>query len=176
MYKKLQLNNFIVVVTLLNFSYTFHFLFSPISRCFLLCEEFLLFFRWFASFSWFFFSFLRRRLYNTWKNHYIQLQVLKISFNKKALVNIFSISNSKNQTWNLLSFVSGIVVYECLKKSVQNCFNFALISNYNTIKTIGFQNNTHLLDLSSLDVSSRVYSEPCQTSKMERFVKIVKVF
>ena len=38
------------------------------------------------------------------------------------------------------------------------------------IKILGFHNNTHLLDQSSLS------SEPCQTSKMERFKKIVNNF
>ena len=43
----------------------------------LLCEDFLLLFKWLAtSFLVIIFSFLRRTLYNTWKSHYRQLQVL----------------------------------------------------------------------------------------------------
>ena len=61
------------------------------------------------------FSFFRRTLSNTWKSHYRQLQVLIMIFNKKALVSISSISNSKNPPWNFLGFVSKIVVNECLK-------------------------------------------------------------
>ena len=102
-----------------------------------------------------FFSFLRRTLCNTWKSHYRQLQLLKMIFNEKVLVNISSMSNSKNPPWNLLSSVSRITVNECLKNSVQNCFSFALFIIGKTLKTLGFQNYTHLLDLSSLDVSSR---------------------
>ena len=41
-----------------------------------------------------------------------------------------SILNSKNPPWNLLSFVSGIVINEFLKNSVRNCFGFGLILNY----------------------------------------------
>ena len=76
------------------------------------------------------FSFLRRTICNTWKNRYTQLQVSIMIFNKKALVNFSSISISKNPPWNLLSFMSRIVVHECLKNSVRNCLSFALISNY----------------------------------------------
>ena len=77
-------------------------------------------------------------------------------FNEKVILNISSNSNSKNPPWNLLSFASRIVVNECLKNSVWNCFTFTLVSNYcKTIKTLGFYNNTHLRDQSSLDVSSR---------------------
>ena len=61
------------------------------------------------------FSFLRRTLYNTWKNHYTQLQVPTMIFNKKALENFSSFSISRNPPWNLFSFVSRIVVHECLK-------------------------------------------------------------
>ena len=123
--QKIEVKNFIVVVTLLNFSYTFPFSFSMSLLYLLLCEEFLLLFRWLASFWWFFFHF-----FNTWKSHYRQLQVLIMIFNKNVLVNTSSFSNSKNPPWNLLSFVSKIVVNECLKNSVLNYFNFVLISNY----------------------------------------------
>ena len=37
-----------------------------------------------------------------------------------------------------------------------------------TIKTLGFQNNTHLLDL----CHPEAFSEPCQTFKMEHFAKM----
>ena len=62
------------------------------------------------------------------KSHYRQIQVLIMIFNKKALVNTSSTSNLKNPPWNLLSFVSRIVVNECLQNSVRNCFTFASIS------------------------------------------------
>ena len=72
-------------------------------------------------------------------------------------MNISSISNSKNPPWNLLSFVSRIVVNECLKNIMQRIVLvllwFRIIGK--TIKTLGFYNNTHLLDLSSLNVPSR---------------------
>ena len=118
-----------VGVSLLGFKYfgcqTFLILFifhSPFSVFFLyllLCEEFLLIFRWLAFFWLFLFLFL------------------------------------------LLSFVSRIVVNECLKNTVRNCFSFALLFCLvfriigKTIKRLGFHNNKHLLHLSSLDVSSR---------------------
>ena len=119
-------------------------------------KNFLLFSRWLASF-WPFFSFLRRTLYSTWKSHYRQFQVLIMIFNRKAFLNISSITNSKNPPWNRLSFASRMVVNECLKNSVQNCFNCLLWIRIigKTIKTFGFCNNTHLLDLSSHHVSSR---------------------
>ena len=111
----------------------------------LLYEEFLLFFWWLASFWWFFFIFFN----NTWISHYRQLQIVIMIFNKKTVVNISSISDLKNLPWNLLSFVSRIVVNECLKNSVRNYFSllwFQIIGK--TIKTLGFHSNTHLLDLS----------------------------
>ena len=103
-----------------------------------------------------FFSFLRGTHYNFCSSYYRQLQVPVMIFNKKALVNISSISNSKNALWNLSSFVSRIVVNECLK----NCAELFLVLLWfrvigKTIKTFGFYNNTYLLDLSSLDVIQR---------------------
>ena len=139
----------------------FCFLFYHFStiECFLyllLREEFLLWFRWIASCLWFFFLFLRRTLYNTW-SHYGRLQVLIMIFNKKADVNIYSISNSKNRPWSLLSFVSRIVVHEVLRPSV--CRTVLILLWFQVIgkiiKTLDFHNNNYLLDLSSLDVSSR---------------------
>ena len=44
-------------------------------------------------------SFLSRTLHKTWKSHYRQLQVLTMTFNEKAHVNICSISSSK-KPWN----------------------------------------------------------------------------
>ena len=76
------------------------------------------------------FLFIRTTLYNTWKSHHRQLQVPIMIFNKKAFANISSISNSKNPTSNLLSFVSRIYVNQCLKNRVRNCFSFVLISTY----------------------------------------------
>ena len=102
------------------------------------------------------FSFLSRTLYNTWKSHYRHLQVLVMIFNKEALANISSISKPKNPTWNLLRFVSWIVVNECLQNRLWNCFLllwFQIVGK--NMKALGFHNNTHLVDLLSLDVSSR---------------------
>ena len=83
------------------------------------------------------FSFLRRTLYNTWKNHYKQFQVPIMIFNKKAPVNISSISNSKNLPWNLLSFVLWIAVKEYLKnRIVLVLLQFGIIIK--TIKTLSF--------------------------------------
>ena len=96
-----------------------------------------------------------RTLFNTWKGHYRQLQVPTMIFNKKALENVSSILNSKKPPWNLLSFLSRIVVNKFLKNSVQNCFSFALISNYWQNYKNTFYNNTHLLEQSSLNVSAR---------------------
>ena len=101
-------------------------------------------------------SFLSRTLHKTWKSHYRQLQVLTMTFNEKAHVNICSISSSK-KPWNLLSFVSRTVLNECLKNSVRNCFSFAfdfelLVKLW---KHFVFAITRHLLDLSSLFVSSR---------------------
>ena len=61
------------------------------------------------------FLFLTRTLYKTWKSHYRQLQVPILIFNKKALVNISSISISNNPPLNLLCFISRIVVNKFLK-------------------------------------------------------------
>ena len=78
----MKAKNFIVIVTLLNFSYVFRFSFSPFSISFLyllLYEEFSLFL---GS--------------SDLKNNYRYLQVLVMILNKKPLGNIFRISNSKN--------------------------------------------------------------------------------
>ena len=101
------------------------------------CEE-LLFFRWLVSFdvkncyflggSFLFgdyFFILKKTFYNTWKSHYAQHQVPIMIFNKKTS----SITNSKNQPWNFLSFLSRIVVNKFLKKCMRNCSSFAIISN-----------------------------------------------
>ena len=96
---------------------------SPLSMSFwylLARKEFLLFFRWLES-IWLFSLFLRRTLCNTWNRHYWQLNVPIMVLNKKALVSISSVSNSKEPPWNLLSFVSRSFVSECLKSSLQNC-------------------------------------------------------
>ena len=91
------------------------------------------------------FSFLKRTLYNTWKSHYRRLQIPIITFNKNVVVNIYSISNSKNPPWNLLSFVLRVAINECLKNSARNCFLvllwFRIIGK--TIKTLGVYNNKH---------------------------------
>ena len=160
----MNVKNFIVVLTLLNFSYTCYFSFSPflmslIARIFLVILV----------------SFLRKTFYDTWKCHYKQLHLILMIFNRKPLVIISSISNSKNASWNLLSFASRIVVNECLRNSVRICFSFVLISN-KTIKTLGFRNNTYYLDLPSLDMLYRDEYRTLQTSKIERCVKIVNAF
>ena len=88
------------------------------------------------------FLFLRRILYNTWKSHYRQLQVLIMIFNKKPL-KVFVASPTQNPPWNLLSFASRTAANKSLKNSVQNCLIllwFQIIGK--TIKTLGFQNIT----------------------------------
>ena len=145
---KKNVNNFIVVVKL--FWYYSFFIFLVI--CFL---------------------FLKRTLYNTWKSHCRQLHILTMIFNNKPRVNTSNSNTSPTRRTHheTLSFVSRIIVNECLKNSVRNCFSFVLILNFRkTIKTLGFHNNTNFLDLSSDD------SGPCQTSKMERFAKTVSKF
>ena len=106
------------------------------------------------TFLYFFFSFLRRTLYNTWKNHYTKFQV-SIIFNKKAPVSISCISDSNNPPRNLC-----IVLYqklllmnvsETVCRLVLVLLWFRIIGK--TIKTHAFH-NTHLLDLSSRGVLS----------------------
>ena len=135
----LKVKNFIVFVTLLNFFvvklFTLSvFYFTPLFNVFLasFTKWRIFIFQGVAFFWWFFyfFSFWRRKLYNTWKSLYRQLQGSIMIFNKNALAYISSIFNSKNPIWKLLSFVSRIVVNKCLENSVQNCFNFALITTY----------------------------------------------
>ena len=86
---------------------------------------------------------------------YKRLQVLIIIVNKKALVNISNIFNSKNPLWwnllyrelllmNVSKTVCGIILV---------LLWFQIIGK--TIKTLGFHNKTHLHDLSSFDVLSR---------------------
>ena len=111
----------------------------------LLCEEILLFFRCLASF-WLVFLLLRRTPHNTWKSHYRQLQFSTMTLNKK----------SSYVLWNLWRFVSRILF---MKISKTVC-GIALVLPWfriidKTIKTFGFHNKTHLLNLSSLDVSSK---------------------
>ena len=109
-----------------NFNYTFHFSFFTFFSVFLVSAIMLRIFIIFqVSYTLLevLFPFLRRALYNTWKSHYRQLQVLILIFNKKALMKIPSISNSKNPPWNLLSFVSKTNVNECHRNSVRICFS-----------------------------------------------------
>ena len=101
------------------------------------------------------------------------------SFQIKALVNISSISNSKNPPLNLLSSVSIIVANEYLKNSARIYFSFALIWNYwYNYKNTWF--SWYLIfaqsDKSLCVIPPKAYSQPCQTSKMESFVKIVSDF
>ena len=63
------------------------------------------------------FLIFKENTWNSWKSQYKQHQVLIMVFNKKALVNISNISNSKNPPWNLLKFVLRIVVNECLSQN-----------------------------------------------------------
>lgn len=57
--------------------------------CLFLFQAFVLVFRWLTSFWSFFYTFLRRKFYNTWKNHKNQI----IVFNKTTAVRISRISN-----------------------------------------------------------------------------------
>ena len=131
----LKVKNFIVFVLLLDFSYTLRFSLYPPFQCLscIFCQGTNFYFssgRIFLVIFFFFFSFLRRKLYNTWKSLYRQLQGSIMIFNKNALAYISSIFNSKNPIWKLLSFVSRIVVNKCLENSVQDCFSFVLITTY----------------------------------------------
>ena len=117
------------------------------------------------------------------KNNYRYLQVLVMILNKKPLGKIFRISNSKNPPWNLSSLVLKIVVNKTVCRIALVLLWFRIIGK--TIKILGFHNNTHMLDLpvlmchpETLLLSHIVSSclEPCRTSKMEPFVKIVNDF
>ena len=120
------------------------------------CEEFFLFFRSLASFWWFFIHFLRRTLYNTWKSHDKQLQFPIMIFNKKLLWIFLASPTQKNHHetfWvlyregllmNVSKTVCGIVLVLLWFRTIGK-----------TIKTLGFHNNTHLLDQSNLDMSPR---------------------
>ena len=132
-HKNIKVRNFIVVVTLLNLSFTFSFFVFPSFQCLYCissCVKNFIIFLVARIFMVILFSFLKKRLYKTCKSHYRQLQVIIMIFNERALVNISSISNSKNPPWDLSSFVSRTVVNESPRNSVQNCFSFDLISNY----------------------------------------------
>ena len=72
-------------------------------------------FSWLASFLRFFISFLRRAL-NAWKK--IQVQI--IVFNKKAIVKISRISNSKGPLWNLVKFCSEFFLVDISKVVCRN--------------------------------------------------------
>ena len=72
---------YFLLFIIFHFSITFLYLF--------LCEVFLLFLRWIASFWWFFFSFLTRTRCNTWKSYNRQLQILTSNFNKKSFCEYF---------------------------------------------------------------------------------------
>ena len=110
------------------------------------CKEFLLFLRCFASsFWWFFFSFLRRILYNTWKSYYKQLELLyKL---KKALVNVSSIAHSKNNSfWVLHQELLLMNVSKTVCRSALVLLWLRTIGE--AMKTLRFHSNTHSLDQS----------------------------
>ena len=134
------------------------FTFDPFSMSFLylLCQEFLVFFRRLASFS-ILFSVLKRTFYIAWKSHHRQLQVPIMAFNKEALLNISCIFNSKNPHHQTFWFLHRELLLMTLSKTVCGIalvlLWFRIIGQ--TKKTLGFHNNSHLLDVWSLDASSR---------------------
>ena len=82
-------------------------------------------------------------------------------------MNISSISISKSPPCNVSSFVSRIIVNEYPKTVcgiVLVLLWFRIIGK--TIKTFGFHKLCH----------PEEYSEPCQTSEMERFAKKLTTF
>ena len=87
--QKIKVKNFIVVNFFLYFLLFIIFHFSITFLYLFLCEVFLLFLRWIASFWWFFFSFLTRTRCNTWKSYNRQLQILTSNFNKKSFCEYF---------------------------------------------------------------------------------------
>ena len=149
--------------SLLNSSHVFRFSFFPCFQClhcilyFLPCEEFLLFFLVPLTFFMILFSFLKE---NTLQHLREPLLTTSSSNNDslwKSSCEYLSISNSKNPRhetfwilyWELLlmnvsKIVCGIVLVLPWSRIIDK-----------TIKILGFHNNRYLLDLPSLDVSSR---------------------
>ena len=101
---------------------------------------------------WDFFPCLRSALCSTWKKNQVQI----IVFNKKTVLKISRISNSKSPPWNLAKFPSApiFVGFDC---------------EWKTIKTHGFYGNGYLhtssiclrLVVSSLTETQYLQIEPC---------------
>ena len=119
------------------------------------CEKFLLFFRWLIPFWWLFLHFLKKALYNTWKSHSRELQVPTKIINKKARVKISSISDSKNPPWNLYRVLYQELLLMIVSVTMRTIVLILLWFRITKLKALGFHNDTHLFDQSSLDVSSR---------------------
>ena len=123
--QKIKENNFIVVVTLLNFSYTSRFS-SPLLFNVLLVSlvtwRIFIIFRWLKSFWWFFFQF-------EGKSHYRQLQVL-IILTKELLWIFLASPTQRTHHKTFWVFFLELLLMNVSKNSVHNCFSFALVSNY----------------------------------------------
>ena len=100
---------------------------------------------------------VKKNYYNIWKSHYRQLQVPIIIFNKKKLLWIFLASptqRSHHETfWLLYRELLLMNVSKPACRIVLVLLWFCITDK--TIKTLGFHNNTHLLDQSSFGVLTR---------------------
>ena len=95
------------------------------------------------------FSFLKRTLYNTWKGHYRQLQVLIMTLIKKLLwiFVAFRTQRTHHETfWVLYRELLLMNVLETVCGIVLVLLWFRIIGKI--VKTLVFHSNTHLLKLS----------------------------
>ena len=141
--KKIKVKHFIVVITLLKFSYTFCFSFFPSFQCF----------SWISCHVKNFYYFLEKKII---KSHYRQLQVPIMTFPKKVLV-IFLASWTQRTHYETFWVLYRKLLLINVSKTVCGIDLVFLWLRFigKTIKILGFHNNTHLLDHSNIDMSSR---------------------
>ena len=152
--QKITVKNFTVVVTLLNCSYTSRFSsptfpFQCLSCIFRYVKKFYFLGEVARIFLVMLFSFLKRTLYNTWKGHYRQLQVLIMTLIKKLLwiFVAFRTQRTHQETfWVLYRELLLMNVLETVCGIVLVLLWFRIIGKI--VKTLVFHNNTHLLKLS----------------------------
>ena len=124
------------------------------------------------------FSFLRRTLYNTWKNHHKQLQVTIMIFNKKRLWMFLASPTQRTHHHETL----WIFYQESL------LMNFSTIVRGITLVLLWFRiivktinklvfTITHICSIYQVSMHHReAYPEPCQTSKMKHLKFSLKLF
>ena len=158
-YTKKKVKNIIIVVRLLNISLYFWFsLFPPFQylSCISCYVKNLNYYLGGSIFLVILFSFSRRTLCNTWKRHYRQLLVLIMILTKRLLWIFLASPTQKTQNETFWVLYRKLLLMNISKRVggiVLAFLWFRIIGK--TINTHGFHNNTHWLDLSSLDVSSR---------------------